>query len=299
MESQLAINTNLSENLDYNTIFLPVKARYAEQSYYVNYKAPCHWHSDIECVYVTEGILHYYVNDHEFVLYPGDGIFVNANRLHFNESKNNKEAKYLVLVMNPSCLATNPMLETQFINPVIYNDATDAIVFSDKPWHKDALHLIKKIVEDSQPESSVNPLELLSSIYNFWNLLYLDAISKEQTDSSVVKVDALKDMITYVQLNYRDKITLDEIAEAGTMCKSKCCHLFKTHLRQSPMTYLAAYRIRASLSLLTNTTDSITDIALACGFNSGSYYTETFQKVMKMTPKEYRRQNTTHKKAGI
>lgn len=292
MEQGLALNQNLSENLDYNIPALPVKARYGDQSPYANGKAPCHWHSDIECIYMLEGTLHYYVNDQAYVLHPGEGIFVNANRLHFNEPKGSIDPKYLVLVMNPSCLAINPKIETQFINPVIYSDAADAILLKPEGWQKQALELIQKIVVDMQPESNVNPLNVLSTMFDFWNLLYQDAITRERTNSSVVKLDALKDMITFVQLNYREKITLDEIAEAGMMCKSKCCQLFKTNLRQSPMTYLTAYRIRTSLPLLTGTTDSITDIALACGFNSGSYYTETFQKVMGMTPKDYRKQNT-------
>ena len=93
MEQGLALNQNLSENLDYNIPALPVKARYGDQSPYANGKAPCHWHSDIECIYMLEGTLNYYVNDQAYVLHPGEGIFVNANRLHFNEPKGSIDPK--------------------------------------------------------------------------------------------------------------------------------------------------------------------------------------------------------------
>ena len=62
-------------------------------------------------------------------------------------------------------------------------------------------------------------------------------------------------------------------------------------LRQSPMEYLRDYRLRQSLPLLTDTTLSVTEIAFRCGFNSSSYYTETFHRSMGCTPLQYRRRS--------
>jgi AraC-like DNA-binding protein len=97
-------------------------------------------------------------------------------------------------------------------------------------------------------------------------------------------------MIGFIHAHYPEKITLDAIASAGMMCRSKCCHLFKQTLRQTIFEYLLHYRIRKSLKLLTDTGMSITEIAGRCGFNSASYYTETFNKITGMTPRDYRRQ---------
>jgi AraC-like DNA-binding protein len=35
---------------------------------------------------------------------------------------------------------------------------------------------------------------------------------------------------------------------------------------------------------------SVTEIAGSCGFNSASYYTEVFNKITGMTPRDYRAQ---------
>ncbi|MDR1412222.1 MAG: helix-turn-helix transcriptional regulator, partial [Spirochaetaceae bacterium] len=86
-----------------------------------------------------------------------------------------------------------------------------------------------------------------------------------------------------------EKITLDDIAASGMMCRSKCCHLFKQILRRTIFEYLLHYRIRKSLSLLTDTGMSITEIAGQCGFNSASYYTEIFNKITGMAPRDYRK----------
>lgn len=292
-QSVLHLNANLSENIEYNTSLLPIKACYCRQSQYAGSKAPCHWHSDIECIYVLEGSMTYYVNDMSYHVSVGEGIFVNANRLHFCQCEPEEDCYYMVLLLSPSCLSANPKMEAAFVNPVIFENASDVIVMKSDEWHSSALKLIQKIFYAIQDDEESHTLTIMQDIYALWNLFYQEARSKHLTDKHSVKMDSLKDMITYIQLHYQEKLSLADIAGSGMMCESKCCSLFKATLHQSPMAYLTAYRIRMSLHHLTNTTNSITDIALSCGFNSGSYYTETFQKLMQMTPKDYRKQNTS------
>jgi transcriptional regulator GlxA family with amidase domain len=73
------------------------------------------------------------------------------------------------------------------------------------------------------------------------------------------------------------------------MCRSKCCRLFKQILHQTAIEYLLHYRIKKSLSLLTETDLNITEISDACGFRSASYYTEVFNKIIGISPRDYRK----------
>jgi transcriptional regulator GlxA family with amidase domain len=57
--------------------------------------------------------------------------------------------------------------------------------------------------------------------------------------------------------------------------------------------YLLHFRIRQSLSLLTNETLSITEVALASDFSAASYYGEIFKRLLGMSPGEYRRKFLT------
>lgn len=231
----------------------------------------------------------YYVNDQTYELTPDDSLFVNANRLHFCQSEKDSDCYYMVLLLNPSCLVTNPGLEARFINPVIFDNGSDAIMMHPSGWQREAAALIRNIFEMTQSDEKEHALTIMQNIYAFWNLLYQNTRRSHQDAPGTARMDSLKEMITFVQLHYQKKLSLSDIAASGMMCESKCCALFKATLHQSPMAYLTAYRIRVSLTLLTGTSKSITDIALSCGFNSGSYYTETFQKLMKMTPKNYRK----------
>ena len=59
--------------------------------------------------------------------------------------------------------------------------------------------------------------------------------------------------------------------------------------KATPFDYLLKYRISTSLDALTNSNDSISVIALNCGFGSTSYYGKIFKKCMNCIPSEYRK----------
>lgn len=97
-------------------------------------------------------------------------------------------------------------------------------------------------------------------------------------------------MVSYLYQHYSEKITLDDIAASGHVSRSKCCRIFKHYLQQSPIDFLNAYRLKVSCSLLASTDKSITEIALACGFNHLSYFSKYFAENYGCTPREYRKQ---------
>ncbi len=88
----------------------------------------------------------------------------------------------------------------------------------------------------------------------------------------------------------------------GMMAAS--CHLgvtqFVHHFRQAtnltPAKYFAKARVnRASQLLISNPQRPITDIAFDCGFSSSQYFTNVFTRQMGISPRQFRRQQTTGK----
>ena len=69
-------------------------------------------------------------------------------------------------------------------------------------------------------------------------------------------------MVGYIQKNYKNKITLSEIAVSGNVCRSNCCKIFQSLLNKSPITYLMEYRLDKSIKLLKISSYSVTEIAL-------------------------------------
>ena len=100
-------------------------------------------------------------------------------------------------------------------------------------------------------------------------------------------------MTGFIQQNYASRISLSDIAAAGSVGISKCCKLFSRYFSQSPNLYLNQYRLNKSTLLLRETDMTITDIALSSGFGSASYYAEAFRKWAGMSPGEFRKSQLT------
>ncbi|HCL02048.1 MAG TPA: AraC family transcriptional regulator, partial [Lachnoclostridium phytofermentans] len=55
----------------------------------------------------------------------------------------------------------------------------------------------------------------------------------------------------------------------------------------APIDYLNYYRIEQACYQISQSEDTLTDIAFRCGFNDFSYFIKTFKKYKGITPKKY------------
>ena len=309
----LEINDDLLEKIEYNTPTMPIKASYSELGDFPGGVMPVHWHKELEFICVEKGYLKYYVNNCAYQLSPGQGLIVNTNRLHLGgpvdfDSTLHKEmdtagkngvlpsdldCRYAVMLLQPDTLRFHRQFEKKYIDPLLYDASSDVILLDGtEEWHEEVISVAMKMFHRVMNLEPYFELTCQSDFFVLWKLLYQNTIEKHGYElSETDPMGVLKRMLSFIQENYQDKITLSDIAEQGMMCQSKCCRLFRETLKQSPMEYLQNYRITKGIYLLEHTNKSVTDIALECGFHGGSYFTETFRKINGITPKEFRRRS--------
>jgi AraC-like DNA-binding protein len=291
---QLTVRQDLSEVIQYTSPDIPASSLAFCLDEFINYTAECHWHEDLEFTLVTGGTMTYFVNDAAYRLSKGMGILVNSNRLHFNGPgiKSAHDCRFTCLLLHPSLLRGSAHIEGRFVDPFLSDPERDALVLSPETgWQRRALSCLTALTRMVRERPDGYELRLQSRFFFLWSLLYENApVATGIPAGRPELMKSLKNMIGFIQAHYPEKITLDAIAASGMMCRSKCCRLFKQTLRQTIFEYVLHYRIRKSLTLLTDTGMSITEIAGRCEFNSASYYTAIFNKILGMTPRNYRRQ---------
>jgi AraC-like DNA-binding protein len=96
-------------------------------------------------------------------------------------------------------------------------------------------------------------------------------------------------LINYIQTHHQEKVTLADIAKSASISRGECCRFFQRMIHMTPFSYLNEYRIFQSVSVLVENNLSITEISEVVGFSSISFYTSTFKKQMKCSPREYRK----------
>lgn len=109
---------------------------------------------------------------------------------------------------------------------------------------------------------------------------------KEEADNSLAIAPALE----YIEINYMHQFTIEHLANL--------CHWSPTHFRRvfheimgvPPLDYLNNTRVAKACGLLRSTEESILNISEMVGFRSVSSLNRYFLRIMRMSPRDYRKQ---------
>ena len=281
-------NLDWSENVAYNNPLFPVYIREALLSYCSDYSFTSHWHDDFEFLYVMDGELTYSVNGELIDIKKGECIFVNSKQIHYGFSKNSKECKYVCILIHPSLLSSNEYFYNKYIGPfTLKNDLPYLLLSPNIEWQKNIIELLADMTEAEKDDYfEFYVYKYFSEVIHL--LIEMTKSLSLGTTTNFSSINTLKSMVIFIHQNYKEKISLKNIANAGLCSKSKCSDLFNKYLKISPISYLTSYRLRIAGDLLRQTNKSVIDIAYECGFNSESYFCESFKKQYKLTPKSFR-----------
>ena len=252
---------------------------------------PWHWHEALEFGYVAEGRLKITSTARTLTLQKGEAYFTNSNALTTVENVEN-----CILhshLFHPVFLGGHfkSVFETKYLNPVIQNKDIELLcIRGETDPQRRLLGKLRVLSElQAQPDVEFQTRSLLGEIW----LLLLSIL--READSGVYRTaaknqDRILTMMAFIQENYAEKLTLEQIADAAAVSTRECLRCFRESIRQSPTDYLIAYRVQVAKKLLETTNLSITEIALRCGFNSNSYFTKIFHRSCGKTPNAYCRE---------
>lgn len=281
------IKNDNSERVRYDYPDYPVYIRRSLLSVFPNFTADSHWHGDIELIAVQSGEMKYNIDGETVVLRAGEGVIVNARRLHFGYSDSKTECDFICVLFNPVVLCASKMFETRFVNPFVNSDIPYVFLSDSVEWQGRILGFIRDIWNNREARTS--PLCSQGFAYLIWNEIAQNVELMNTGDGTAnAKITVLKKMLSYIHDNYRDKISLGDIADSGGISKRTSENVFMKYLNQTPVEYLTGYRLRKSIELM-QTDMTILEISLEVGFSSASYYAEVFRRSFGKSPAEYRK----------
>lgn len=294
---RLNIGANLMEEKIHGDYGFPFQIDRNVLSQYEHNRFGCHWHSDLEFTVVSDGAMEYQVNDAVYRLTAGCGMFVNANCLHTAWSQEGMDCAYQAFTVNPALIYgyENSAIETKYVSPLIKSQQfSSCFLDQKKESHHQMIHILLEISELYSGRPAGYELQIRNRLSELWILLFQEFQSvTDGTEPPCSKnIPRLKQVLNYIHQNYREKLTLDEIAQSCNVSRGECCRFFKKIMRQTPFEYLLGYRIQKSLPLILKNALNVTEISEAVGFSSASYYSERFRRSMFCSPTEYRKKHT-------
>ena len=292
----LNVDTKLYEKISHTTDFAPYSIHFTKVTPGADPALYLHWHKEMEFLLLTSGNLLFQIEDCSFRLQAGDAVFIPSGTLHSAKSCSDQPVSFYALVFSPEFLISSfdTTAYNTYVLPVMHNNLKFATALQDNriSWQQDILKNLNHIFFSNIKEE----LFIRGWLLLLWNTFYQDHIAKikgpdkNQTSLNRTLADQLQPVIDYIQKNYQQPLTLDELSSIAHLSEGQFCRSFKHFTGMTPFAYLVRYRILQSCHDLSSTNKKITDIATTHGFNNISYYNRAFLKVMNLTPTEYRKQ---------
>ena len=98
----------------------------------------------------------------------------------------------------------------------------------------------------------------------------------------------LGNVLAFIEENLGQPLTLAELAAQAALSEYHFARMFRQSTGLAPHQYVMQRRMEKAKALVQNTATPLTDIALACGFNSASHFSNRFRSATGMTPSQLR-----------
>lgn len=252
-----------------------------------------HWHHEVEFLYVARGTAVFRAGKERIELSRGSGLFLNSGVIHRYEADASNEIPNIVF--SPSLLAPEEsLIYKKYIAPVLHGGVPCQRLDPDPAWQKRILELLLEVFELQQGKQP-GELRTVRLLMEIWEILgeHL-ALDPEQPEARHLdyRQARLQTMMQYIHDHYTEEITLENIAEAGSVSKSSALQIFRSDIHISPVAYLIQYRLSRAAGQLCDTRKSVSAIAAENGFSSAGYFCRKFRQVYAMSPIEYRKRRS-------
>lgn len=269
----------------------PFLVSYQKLSEYESGSFMWHWHPEIEITYVQKGTMCYKVNHMVYHLKEGDIVFNNSGALHSGTMENQKDCAYIPVTFDSRLIYGffQSTVNSKYVDPVIQDSMLPAIcIDQSEPWHKPFREYLLRIIDLDKKKPDFYELDITICLQSMWRLL-LEHITYEPQASreNSLEYDRIKKILSYIEENYQNKITLNDIAGHIHLCESECTRLFKRHMNTTLFAFLQEYRIERSLEFLQDD-QPVSAVADKAGFSDPNYYSKVFAKIKGCSPREYR-----------
>ncbi|SFR88295.1 AraC family transcriptional regulator [Anaeromicropila populeti] len=254
-----------------------------------------HVHKDFtELVIVMDGSADHIVGTEMYPVSQGD-VFVVGNNVE-HEFRNAKKFKPCNIMFRQEFFfhSSSRLKETEGFHALFYLEPymTKESEFRSRfRLSKQGIDKVFQLTESLMQEykERVPGWKELITAYFMELVVFLARTYKIPEPQEQDKVIWMASAVSYIEKNYQNEISLEEIADKACLSKRHFVRIFRDTYHITPMQYVIQLRLEHAAVLLTNTTDLISKIAEESGFPDNNYFSRRFKSYYNMTPGEFRK----------
>ena len=241
-----------------------------------------HSHKFCEILYVRSGEGIVYIDEETLEIKPGDLLVFNPQVMHYESGKELSLYFMGVTRIRLDGMEEDYLLENN-VSPVLHAGSSALVIES----------LFEQLITEAErklyyyDEISDSLVKII--INHILRILAYGDRSYFRTNDSYAQAKK------YIDENYANIKTVDDVCRSMYISRYYLSHLFKEYSGMSPLKYIIIKRMEYAKELLRTTDLPICEIALKTGYVELNSFTKIFKKLENMTPYAYRVQS---KKSG-
>jgi len=247
-------------------------------------KEAWHFHPEVEICLTVKSEGKRFVGNNISDYQSGDLVMFGGNLPHGYITR--KKSEQIVIQMREDFLG-NEFLEKPETIPIkeLFNKAKRGLRFFGETEIQ-AKQLIKKVMEAEDFLKILHLLELLNLLAHSNDKEYI-VTEGFHPKTGLIELERVQIVYDYILENYQERVSLEEASRLISMTKSSFCKFLKKHAKKTFSQIVNEIRIAHACDLMIRTNKKISTIAFESGYNDTSYFSRTFKKIIKISPKEF------------
>lgn len=254
-----------------------------------------HYHDYTELLFGVSGEAQVFIGSERYLLPAGSMVIIHTNQLH-DVSCPAGACSYIVVKFLPQILLSGEqtLSEYGYMLMLMENAPGKQIFFPAAALAETALPaLFRHLMTEWEAQSFGYELSLRADVTQVF--LHILRCWREQNLPLLERiretgqVELIRNALSFVREHFAD-LSEQEAAAACGVSVTYFSRVFKKAMKTSFSAFVTDTRLREAERLLLLTDDSVTDIAVAVGFSTASYFISRFGASRHMTPYRFRQQ---------
>lgn len=250
---------------------------------------PVHFHPEYELNFILNAAnAERVVGDHKSLISGKELVLVGPNVYHgWTNGQCQSEHIHEITIQFHRDLIHDSLLERNMMQSIrdLLNNSVKGISFSEETIDL----LTDKLLTLSGKNGFDAFVELITILHHLSTSKNQEILCNEVANrSDFATSEQLKNVFRYIEQKYQEKILLEDVAKSLNMTESTLSRLIRRRTGKSFVNFLNDYRIGFACRWLTETNQSVLEIADRCGFYNISNFNRIFKKNKGCTPVEYR-----------
>lgn len=248
---------------------------------------PLHWHEELELLYPLNGAVDINIEGKKYDLPVKQLMVVESCEVHSTYSYNSPSMFLCIHLSKKHMQQYMPDIELYQIHC-----KPEEITDEDFPFYLEICKMLETLtriyIEDAaafQLEAEGIILQILAHL-----IRHFSTNTAPQLDASdALTRERIRQIITYVEEHFRERISLSDISEELGLGKEYFCRFFKKNMGLSFLNYLNEIRLAHVYQDLVTTDAPISEIMEANGITNQKLFNRSFKKLYGCTPSAIRK----------